>query len=1045
MTTASCKPWFRCWQVFDHSAFFPVARLLPLLRLLALVLIAGVGCFPALAQVPATGTIEGRVQNARNGAYLNKVRVVVKDSALAATTNDNGEFRLTGVPAGAVTLTVAYTGLEPQTQTIQVAADGVARADFALMVAGTARATGEVVRLAAFTVEERELSAQGAALHEQRAAGNIRNVVSMEEFGDLGITNPGHFLTYVPGVSNVYNTTGEVEGIGIRGMASSGTLVMFDGAQAASNDPASRSYNFSGTSVSNLDRIEITKVPTPDLPANAVGGSINMVSKSGFNRSTPLFRYNVFLTAQAKGTQGGLPPLFSEYAGLDDKTTYHPVQPGFDLGYQLPLNRAVAFTFNLAHNARYQDREYQLATWDRVRLLETGGSMYSVVNIYTKDLASAGVDWKTGRSVFRARADVTLQDAFTRSSIFNYTFGTGATGGPNFTTGAPSGVGSVGQSAGQHVNQYRRLINGRLSHTYSGDVWKFDWTASYSEARRLFSDIDDGFFGTVATSLGSVVVSATGLDGINSMTLPRLTVATRAGAALDPYDSRQYSISTVSTSRMAFKNFVRTAAANATRTFAGGLPFTLKAGLAVEDVERDNWTESASWNFRPPAGGNALVGSYDLIADAFSARRSFNTGTHVAWISTAKAYALYQQHPEYFQFNDVAAYQNRVNNSKNLQETIAAGYLRGDVRAFDNRLWLVFGGRLERTMDRGLGPLNDIRNTYVRNAAGQVVLGANGRPVTVAGDALTLAKLQYQERAALAEKNYQGFYPSMNASYSLGANLVLRTAYARTIGRPDLSFITPGTTISDPAAASPTITVVNTGLQPWTANNYDLTLESYEFRGSTLAVSGFRKEISRFFTSIRVPATKALLSQYGLPEDLDPANYEVITRSNSDEQAIINGLEWSWRQSFRPFTRLPGLVRSLGLFVNATHLRLGGPGAPNFTGYSTRVLNYGVSFTRPNFALKLNATDSNGPITAFLAPSSTSPAGSYTATAPRTITSGSLEYRISPHVTVHLSGQNLSYSYWRSMNYTPGAPAYAWPAQFRDTGVEYVIGLKGEF
>lgn len=256
---------------------------------------------PASAQTPATGSIEGRVQNARNGAYLNNVRVVVKDSALGATTNDNGEFRLTGVPAGTVTLAVAYTGLEPQAKAVQITAGGVARADFALAVAGAARAAGDVVQLAAFTVEERELSAQGSALHEQRAAGNIRNVVSMEEFGDLGITNPGHFLTYVPGVSNIYNTTGEVEGIGIRGMASSGTLVMFDGAQAASNDPASRSYNFSGTSVSNLDRIEITKVPTPDLPANAVGGSINMVSKSGFNRSTPLFRYNVFLTAQAKG------------------------------------------------------------------------------------------------------------------------------------------------------------------------------------------------------------------------------------------------------------------------------------------------------------------------------------------------------------------------------------------------------------------------------------------------------------------------------------------------------------------------------------------------------------------------------------------------------------------------------------------------------------------------------------------------------------------------------------------------------------------------
>jgi TonB-dependent receptor len=380
-----------------------------------------------------------------------------------------------------------------------------------------------------------------------------------------------------------------------------------------------------------------------------------------------------------------------------------------------------------------------------------------------------------------------------------------------------------------------------------------------------------------------------------------------------------------------------------------------------------------------------------------------------------------------------------------LQETIAAGYLRSDVKAFENRFWLVAGVRFERTLDEGLGPLNDIRNTYVRNAAGQIVLGSNGRPTTITADAMTLAKLQYKELGAYSEKNYQSFYPSVNASYTLGRNFVVRSAFARTIGRPDLSFITPGTTISDPSAAAPTITVVNTGLQPWTADNYDLTLESYEYKGATLSLSGFRKEISKFFTAVRIPATPVLMDLYGLPDDLEVGNYEIITRANSPDQANINGFEWSWRQSLRPLTMHPSWARSLGFFVNATHLRLSGPGADNFTGYSTRVFNYGVAFTRANFALKVNATNSNGPLTAYVATSSTSPAGTYTATAPRTIVSGSLEYRVTKRLTFHLSGQNLSYSYWRSMNYSPGVPEYARPAQFRDNGVEYVVGVKGEF
>ena len=1010
-------------------------------------------CLAALAvavsvsgQGAGAGVIQGTVLNATSGNYLHNARVTVKGLNTEVSTDENGAFRIASVPAGSAELTVSFTGLGSQTKMVTVGAGQTVRADLELSLDGPAKDSSGIVRLAAFTVEERELTAQGSALHEQRSAANIKNVVSMEEFGDLGITNPGHFLTYVPGVSNVYNTTGEVEGIGLRGMSSSGTLVMFDGAQAASNDPASRAYNFSGTSTANLDRIEVTKVPTPDLPANAVGGSINMVSKSGFNRSTPLFRYNFFATLQAKGGQENLPHGISPYAGTDARTTMRPVQPGFDLSYSRPVNEALAFTFNLGHNARYQDREYISPTWDRVRLVQTAGTLNSVINIFTKDIAAVGADWKTGNSIIRARFDLSLQDAYTRQNVFSYNFGAGATGGEKSTEGPVAGVGSLGLTAGQNINQYRRLLNGRISHTYSGDQWKFDWVTSYSEARRLFSDVDEGTFGTMAATLSNVVVSAQGLDGISSMTMPRLTVKSRTGAAIDPYDTRQYTLNTAVSGRMYFKNVVGAASANATRSFATAWPLTLKAGVSVEKTERDNWTESLSWNFRPPAAaGGQLVGAYDLGADSYSARRTYNGGLKINWLSTTKLYDLYRQHADWFQLNDTAAYTNRVNNSKKLDETISAGYVRTDLKALENRLWIVAGVRFEHTADEGLGPLNDIRNTYLKDSAGRIVLGSNGRPTPITTDALALAKLQFKERAAVTEKTYQDFYPSVNASYNLGVNFVLRAAYAATIGRPDLSFITPGTSISDPSVAPRTITVVNTGLRPWTADNYDLTLESYEYKGATVAVSGFRKEITGFFTSVRIPASQALLDQYGLPADLLTGDYEIITRENSADSAVIDGVEWSWRQSFRPFATLPTWARSLGVFANATHLRLSGAGADNFAGYSTRIFNWGVSFARSNFAIKVNVTNSNGPRNAVVAANATTPAGTYTSLAPRTLVGGSLEYRVTRRLTLHFSGQNLSNALYRNMTYSPGAPDYVRPTQYRDNGIEYVLGLRGEF
>jgi TonB-dependent receptor len=352
--------------------------------------------------------------------------------------------------------------------------------------------------------------------------------------------------------------------------------------------------------------------------------------------------------------------------------------------------------------------------------------------------------------------------------------------------------------------------------------------------------------------------------------------------------------------------------------------------------------------------------------------------------------------------------------------------------------------RFERTDDEGYGPLNDIRNTYVKDSAGRVVL-TNGRPTQVTADALALAKLQYVERGAYAEKSYEGYYPSFNASYNLSKNVILRAAYAKTIGRPDLNFITPGTTIPDPSGTSRVITVVNTGLEPWTADNYDLTLESYEFQGSTVSVSLFRKDVSKFFTDVRVAATPELIARYGLPDDVLTGDYEITTRENSAKDAELTGLEWSWRQSLRPMRGLPGWARAVGFFVNGTHLRLGGAGANDFTGYSTRIINYGISYARSNFALKLNATSSNGPRTALVAASATTPAGTFTSLAPRTLVGGSIEYRLNKRLALQLSGQNLSNALYRNMTYSPTTPGYAQPTQYRDNGIDYVLSVRGEF
>jgi len=151
-----------------------------------------------------------------------------------------------------------------------------------------------------------------------------------------------------------------------------------------------------------------------------------------------------------------------------------------------------------------------------------------------------------------------------------------------------------------------------------------------------------------------------------------------------------------------------------------------------------------------------------------------------------------------------------------------------------------------------------------------------------------------------------------------------------------------------------TLTTNNAALKPWTADNYDFSVETYSVKGATFSASLFRKNVTGFFVSTRTDATLALLNEMGLSDDyLDDA---VITTTNSKDSVKVDGLEWSWRQSLKPLTGLPKWSRGVQLWVNATHLRIGGAGADEFSGYSPRMINRGASYAGAKFLVRYNVS-----------------------------------------------------------------------------------------
>jgi hypothetical protein len=117
-----------------------------------------------------TGTVQGRVLNVGNNRYLNNARVTLEGTNVETFTNEFGEFRIEGVPAGEARVRAAFTGLDPEVVTVSVAPGQSVRADFSL---SSRERYGEEkpLQLDTFVVQSnREYEGNALATNEQRYA-----------------------------------------------------------------------------------------------------------------------------------------------------------------------------------------------------------------------------------------------------------------------------------------------------------------------------------------------------------------------------------------------------------------------------------------------------------------------------------------------------------------------------------------------------------------------------------------------------------------------------------------------------------------------------------------------------------------------------------------------------------------------------------------------------------------------------------------------------------------------------------------------------------
>ena len=217
----------------------------------------------------AQSTLQGVVSDSLTGQPVVGVNIFLEGTALGAASNLDGEYHISGIPEQTFTIRVSCVGYATVTVSMDFAADKTAQLNVHLK---------PVVIQGEEVVVTGQMRGQMAAINQQLTANTIMNVVSEEKIQELPDANAAEAIGRLPGVS-IIRSGGEASQVVLRGMSSKFSTITIDGVRIASTDENDRGVDLSTIAQGSLAGIELSKALTADKDADAIAGSVNLVSR----------------------------------------------------------------------------------------------------------------------------------------------------------------------------------------------------------------------------------------------------------------------------------------------------------------------------------------------------------------------------------------------------------------------------------------------------------------------------------------------------------------------------------------------------------------------------------------------------------------------------------------------------------------------------------------------------------------------------------------------------------------------------------------------
>lgn len=215
-----------------------------------------------------TYTISGYVFD-EQGLTLPGATVQITSLDRGSVTDQSGRFVMNNVPEGTYTLEVSYLGFQPATRQVEVSAD--VEVEFTL--------TPGLIQGDEVMVISERLAGEAKALNQQRANMNVTNVVSTDQIGKFPDANVGDALKRIPSITVFYDQ-GEARFASIRGSAPQLNSVQINGERIPSAEAEIRTVQLDLIPSDMIQTIEVNKVLMADMDADAIGGSVNLITRA---------------------------------------------------------------------------------------------------------------------------------------------------------------------------------------------------------------------------------------------------------------------------------------------------------------------------------------------------------------------------------------------------------------------------------------------------------------------------------------------------------------------------------------------------------------------------------------------------------------------------------------------------------------------------------------------------------------------------------------------------------------------------------------------